>query len=568
MGIDAYIDEIKSRLDIVDVVSQYVPLKQVGRNYRGLCPFHVERTPSFTVSPEKQIFYCFGCGVGGDVIKFLQLIEGVEFSEALEKAAEMAGVDISKVPSGEGTGFDKKKRLKKIHAILAKAFASFLKSSLGEEARKYLKGRGISPLWWETFKLGFAPSGVDLAAMLLNRGFSRDDLVSSGVFTYKNGNFVSKFKNRVIIPITDHNGDVIAFGGRVIGEGEPKYLNSPETPIFRKGKVLFGYHLAREAVRKNGRVILVEGYMDVISMHVAGFSETVASLGTAFTVEQAKRISLITQNVYILYDGDDAGRKAAFRASRAFYAVGVEPKIVQLPQGMDPDDFVKVHGTEELGRLIEEASTPVDLLLEAGKVGSMSKRDVAKRVFELLEDTKDPLVVDSVLSYVSERLSIPFEDLRNSFFGKKRNVVKKAQESADQKGAWERKLIVELLKRQDLWDRYKGRISPEIFSDGDVAFVVGRLLEGVSLQDLASQLDGERLKIVAEVLFEESGDSEELETLLHRLDRKIAYWELERIKRKVLELQSRGASKEEYAPLVSEYMAKLREVKSLGGGAA
>ena len=567
MGIDAFIDEVKSRLDIVDVVSLYVPLKRVGRNYQGLCPFHIEKTPSFTVSPERQMFYCFGCGVGGDVIKFIQLIEGLDFLEALERAADMAGMSLEDLKLDLGPDREKKSRLKKLHGILAEAFCSFLKTDLGKGAREYLKKRGVSPLWWEVFRIGFAPEGMDFAASLMKRGFTREELTASGIFYPKGSGLVCRFAGRLMIPICDFSGDVVAFGGRIIGEGEPKYLNSPESPIFQKGKILFGFYQARERIRSRNRVILVEGYMDVISMHAFGFAETVASLGTAFTKDQAVRISRLTRNVYILYDGDSAGRKATLRAAKAFYAVGIEPKVVLLPEGSDPDDFVRAKGADALGDLIEQAKGPIDLIAEEVSKGSLSKGIAVERAMELIDEVVDPVLVDSVLSYVSEIFKLPLEDLKASYLLRKRKkpaFKRDRKESRDASSVgWERRVMIAIIRDPVLYERWKDRLAPELFMDRAVAKIAKGIASGKTPEELMGELEGEAAKILGMALFNQDDASYDPpdEDCWRKLESRALRYEAEQLKR-----MAATAAASERRRLMRLYMEKIKESKAMGGG--
>ncbi|BAT70946.1 DNA primase [Thermosulfidibacter takaii ABI70S6] len=560
MGLDAYIDEIKARLDIVDVVSTYIPLKRVGRNYVGLCPFHIEKDPSFTVSPDKQIFYCFGCGMGGDAIKFIQLMDGIEFPEAVKKAAEMAGVEID-FSSHAKVEVQEKSRLKQLHSLVAEAYTSFLKADVGKRAREYLKNRGISAVWWEFFKIGYAPSGIDLSQMLLKRGFTRDELERSGLFSYKNGKFYSRFFDRVMIPILDAKGDVVAFGGRIIDRGEPKYLNSPETPIFSKGKILFGLPQARSYIRERQRAIVVEGYMDVISMHVAGFQETVASLGTAFTVDQAKMLSRLTRDVYLLYDGDEAGKKAAFRASKIFYSIGLEAKVVVLPGGMDPDDFIREKGSDSLERLLEEAKPAVDIVLEDFRDGSFSRKVLVDRVLELLEETRDPIVVDSVLGYVSDRINVPFEDLKTAYEARispKSRRANKEKPLPRREIKWERELLIAFLRDRELWGQWKDRIYPDCFEDPVVKSLIDKLLHYEDVAQFSHELKSGEMALVGKAFFENC--KVDVDGVLVLLEKRLKKRELEELKKRISELKERNTG--EYKQLVTAYMERLRQIKS------
>ncbi len=566
MGIDAFIDEIKSRLDIVEVVSGYVQLKRVGRNYQGLCPFHIEKTPSFTVSPDKQIFYCFGCGVGGDVIKFIQLIEGIEFWEALETAAQMAGVSMEEIKPEEGKSLKERERLRELHELLANSFSSILKSSAGEPARQYLKGRGISPLWWDVFRIGYLPADFDVASLCLKRGFTRQELTSTGIFYPSNGRLVCRLKERVIIPICDHNAKAVAFGARVIEKGEPKYLNSPETSIFQKGKLLFGLHLAREHIRKKGRAVLVEGYMDVIAMHVAGFQEAVASLGTAFTKHQAQRLSRIAREVVILYDGDEAGRRASMKAAGAFYAVGLEPKIALLPEGLDPDDFLKKEGKEALEEVLSTATRPVDLLLKGTREGALGAKAAVERVFELLDEASDPLVVDSVLRYAADALKLPFDDVK-ARFSERRALRRKRRVQRTEKGRipWEKDVLVRMLREAGDLPSCKERLSPESFRDPVVRSLVRKILEAKDLQELARSAEGEEMEILAAGLLRDEEEAEgEMDRIISiKAEEKRLRAEINRLKK----LISSSKSEEEREGLVRLWMEKIKALKALKGGA-
>ena len=421
MGINFLLDEIKSRLDVVDVVSAYVPLKRVGRNYVGLCPFHIEKTPSFTVSPDRQMFYCFGCQVGGDVIKFIQLIVGLDFLDAVEKAAEIAGVEVDL----KGFSPEEKRnrdRLKELHRVLAEAYANFLRTDVGRRAREYLKDRGIQPLWWDVFKIGYAPSGFDLSQMLLKRGFTEQELVASGLFTKRDGRFLPKFFERIMIPICDNKGDVVAFGGRVLGEGEPKYLNSPESPLFDKSRSLYGLHLAKDAIVKSRTAVIVEGYTDTIMAHQFGIDNVVATLGTALTAEHARALSRYADRIILVFDSDNAGQKAADRSIDIFFAQQIEVRIVTLPEGNDPCDFILENGSDAFRGFLETAVDALDYKwqitlerLESADTVNGRKQAVVEfmtviaNAFE--HGTMDTIARGFMLNHVSQLLKMPAEQI-------------------------------------------------------------------------------------------------------------------------------------------------------------
>ncbi len=536
-------DEIRSRLDIVDVVGEYLSLKRVGRNYVALCPFHAEKTPSFTVSPDKQIFYCFGCGKGGDVIKFVMLMEDLSYFEAVRLLANRLGIDVDEKELVEGES--KSFKLINLHAELRLLFSKFLKSEVGKKARDYLRDRGIDAYYWERFGLGFCPDDSVVADILIKKGFTKSDLLDSGLFGLRGDLIYPKFRNRITIPITDFAGRVIAFGGRVIdGTEEPKYLNSPETPIYSKGRYLFGWPIARESIKHRDRVILVEGYMDVISMHVAGFSETVASLGTSLTKQQAERLMMLTRNIYIMYDGDSAGLKASLRASRILYSLGIEPRIVRLPEGEDPDSLArKDPGLIE--SLIENALTPIDLILEEERLeeGIFSKKMVVERALELMEDTEDPIVVDSFIDYLSGKLDIPKTFLKLTLEGKKKSfTISKRKDgnrstsgSPDRKVLWERALLKWCLDDRELLDMLSDRIVEVEYRDPLVSKILPSLVSTGNINELVVNLSENLQKELLSLIFSEDRILP-IEEVLTIFDRKVKESRFKRLKAQIMSM--------------------------------
>ncbi len=354
---DDIIEEVRSRSDIVDVVSQYVKLTRKGSSYFGLCPFHNEKTPSFSVTPGKQMYYCFGCGAGGNVFTFLMEYENYSFVEALEHLAERAGVELPKAEySKEAKALaDRKLALLEIHKQAAKYYYYLLRNARGERALSYLENRKITRETMQKFGLGYADqSGVSLYQYLKSHDYSDELLRESGLFLAdeKRG-MHDKFWNRVIFPIMDVNHRVIGFGGRVMGDGKPKYLNSPETKIFDKSRNLYGLYAAR-STREN-YLILCEGYMDVISMHQAGFTNAVASLGTALTAGHANLLKRYTKEVLLLYDSDEAGIKAALRGIPILKEAGISARVVDLAPCKDPDEFLKARGREAFKERLAKA---------------------------------------------------------------------------------------------------------------------------------------------------------------------------------------------------------------------
>ncbi|MBU1200348.1 DNA primase [Patescibacteria group bacterium] len=341
------VEEIKRKVNIVSVVGEYVTLKNTGRNHKGLCPFHGEKTPSFMVNEELQIYKCFGCGKGGDVIKFLMEIEGLEFVEALEKLAKRAGVELKKLRVDSRGG--EKRRMLEIHSLASEYYHYLLtEHKVGEVARKYLLDRGLNEKIWKTFKLGFSLSTWDGLSkfLILKKGFKEGELVSAGLSIKGNrGGVYDRFRGRVMFPLLDSGGKVVGFSGRVIPElarkDEPKYINSPETLIYHKSQMLFGLSQARQAIREKGRVVVVEGELDMISSYVSGVTETVAIKGSALTEEMVERLARLCNLVILALDADEAGEEALRRSVETLEKRGLEVKVVYWSDGKDPDELAR-----------------------------------------------------------------------------------------------------------------------------------------------------------------------------------------------------------------------------------
>ena len=363
---DNFMQELSARNDIVEVVSEYVHLgRRSGSNMFGLCPFHNEKTPSFSVNPDKQIYHCFGCGKGGDVISFIMEVENLTFPEAVEKLARRAGMAM---PEQEFDAQSRKKaRIIALNRDAAAFFYSQLSTPAGKAACDYMIKRQISPVTAKNFGLGCAPdTWTGLIDAMREKGYSELEMFDAGLVKRgKNGGFYDAFRNRLMFPVIDVTGKVIGFSGRILGDGEPKYLNSPETAVFSKSNNLFAMNLAKKS--KSGYIILSEGNIDVVSLHQAGFDSAVASLGTSLTREQAKLISRYTNQVIIAYDNDGAGIKAAQRAIEIFEKLDVKVKILRMNGAKDPDEFIKLKGAGAFRNLLEASEDQVDYRLRAVK---------------------------------------------------------------------------------------------------------------------------------------------------------------------------------------------------------
>ena len=363
-------EEVRAAADIVKIVGEYVKLRKAGVNLVGLCPFHQEKTPSFAVHPVKQIFHCFGCGVGGNVFKFLMLIENLSFPEALQRVAEKAGVKLTKYyrDAPSDTAAREREALQKIHEVAARFFAAQLGATVeGRAARTYLADRGLSDEVISHFRLGYAPSeGHTLLKHLEAAGFSPEMMERSGlVLAEAEGRRrLDRFRRRIIFPIARESGAVVAFGGRALGEDLPKYLNSPETPIYTKSRVLFHLDRAAQAIRKTDEAILVEGYMDAIAVASAGFEQVVASCGTSLTASQARLLARYTRRVVVNYDPDSAGLAATERSLEILLEEGLACRVLALPGGLDPDAFIRREGSAAYGERLKTAPSYLDYVAE------------------------------------------------------------------------------------------------------------------------------------------------------------------------------------------------------------
>ena len=416
---DELIEEVRSRNDIVDVIGSYVRLKKKGSTYFGLCPFHNEKTGSFSVSPNKQMYYCFGCGAGGNVFTFLMQYENFTFGEAMQSLADRVGIELpqQEMTSAQRREADRRTRLLEINKEAAKYFYTLLRSPRGQKAYQYFKKRELSDETMQKFGLGYSDQySDDLYRYLRKKGYDDDILKDSGLITIdemRGGH--DKFWNRAMFPIMDVHNRVIGFGGRVMGDGEPKYLNSPETRIFDKSRNLYGLNIAR-TTRKN-QLLLCEGYMDVIALHQAGFDNAVASLGTALTSGHANLLKRYTKEVYLTYDSDGAGVKAALRAIPILKEVGIVTKVINMRPYKDPDEFIKALGAEEYQKRIDEAENSflfeIRIMQENYDMNDPeSKTAFYNEIAQKLLGFSEELERNNYIEAVAEKYQIGFDNLR------------------------------------------------------------------------------------------------------------------------------------------------------------
>lgn len=422
------IQKVKEENDIVDVISETVKLKRAGRNYSGLCPFHHEKTPSFSVSADKQIYKCFGCGEAGNVITFVMKTKNLTFPEAVKVLADKANIDLElddNKDAGRKNSFEK---LYKLNVEAARYFFNCLQKN--DNAKKYLLNRGITESTIRSFGLGYSLNIWDgMLKHLKNKGFTELDMINDGlIIKSQKGSCYDRFRNRIIFPVFDYKGKVIGFGGRVLDDSKPKYLNSPETPLFKKGINLYGLNFAIKS--NNSRMlIIVEGYMDCISLHQQGITNAVASLGTALTINQAKLIKRYADKVIISYDADTAGQMATMRGLDILKQVGLEVRVLTVPQGKDPDEFVRNNGKDAFLKLMDEALPLIDYKIKVIREESNLKNsnDVikyAEKALDVISDL-DPIETEIYIKKLSEETKVREQALFDMLNNKIQKNVKK-----------------------------------------------------------------------------------------------------------------------------------------------
>lgn len=406
-------DAILQRADIVEVVSEYLPLKKKGANYWALSPFKPEKTPSFAVSPTKQIFKCFASGKGGDVIRFVMEMEGLSYNEALRKLAEKYDIPLTETPSkANAASRDRQRYL----ALYNEAMRFYQERLPGSPAESYLSRRGVSQQMIEAFQLGYAPpEGSVLTAHLLHLGYPEEALIMAGLSarSEQTGRLYDRFRGRVIFPIQDEQGAVIAFAGRALGDEHPKYLNSPDTPFYQKSEILYGLHQARAALRKDNAALVVEGYMDVISLHQAGFSQAVATCGTALTPQHLQRLRRYTRRLSLLYDSDEAGQAATKRAIFSALSAGLFVYVVSLPQAKDPDELLQAHGVDALKAALAAQESWVSYLVRHSGTQPEQRYHLIQQLGEAIHSMPDPLLRRVYAEEIEKILNIPLDFWEN-----------------------------------------------------------------------------------------------------------------------------------------------------------
>ncbi len=481
------IREIRETCSIVEVISQYVSLKKVGRNHKGLCPFHNEKTPSFVVSEDKNFFHCFGCGASGDVFSFLMKHDGLNFQEAVKILADRTGVVVPQKPLSPREKKQKSEREKlfEINETAAQLYHErLLDDRRAAEARRYLQNRGISRETIEAFRLGFAPNSWEtIAGSLENDARALQLALKAGlIISKKSGQYYDRFRNRIMFPIFNVSRRIIGFGGRIIGSGEPKYLNSPESAVFSKRHNLYGLHAAGEAVRREGAAILVEGYFDVLTMYQNGLKNTVAALGTSLTEQQAGILRRYTPDIVAVFDADSAGEKAMIRSLEPFQKQGVAARLVMLPEGDDPDSYVRRHGAGAFSERIEKAGLLFDYVIES----VLQRHDLTspegivsacREIAPLLKNIEDTFKRELYVQKLSQRLGVRETRLLDILADKNKGVPAPTEKNTVSLKNAEHTIVQLLIAKPALLQAIDADELINDFSSSDLSAIVAALRE-------------------------------------------------------------------------------------------
>lgn len=528
------IEEIKRQTDIVDLISQYFPLKKLGKNYRALCPFHTEKAPSFYVSPEKGIFYCFGCKKGGNAINFLIEYEKMDFPTAVKSLAKRLGIEI------ETTKGLKYKDIYEANEIACQFYALCLTKAIGRRGQNYLTDRKIDIEKLQDFRLGYSPSSGGLVTYARQKGLSTQSLLKAGLISQSaSSRSLEVFRDRLIFPILNLSGRIIGFGGRSIDDQhKPKYLNSPETPTFKKGDILYGLYQAKKAMRIKNEAILVEGYFDLLSLFQRGINNLCAPLGTSLTERQAMLISRFAKKVNILFDGDLSGIKAALRAIGLLINAQVDVFVTSLPEDSDPDCFVNESGVDELKEAIESAVDFFHFYKKMSKPETVEQEvTLIKDLIQIIGNINDPIRFDRYLKYASHVFDIPVETIKKTMGGRTEVPHKPVRQTRLMP---EEKLIAMILNMREHFAEFKSILVPEDFSVPGVRRLYKQLVDRGDIDidnALASADEDLRQKVYSIIM---RGESVSKEALLESLKRHKSSVEETRIRTKISEARTKG----------------------------
>ncbi len=518
------IDQVRTANDIVDVISERLQVRKAGQNFRALCPFHQEKTPSFNVSPERQIYHCFGCGAGGNVITFLMEYEKLTFPEALRELADRAGIALPRRGSEQGAEEDP---IYEANRAAAAFFRECLAGETGGAARAYVASRGLRDETLKLLDVGYAPPGWDsLLKAAARAGIQPALLEEAGlVIRREGGGWYDRFRDRLVFPLQLPGGRVAGFGGRSLGDQEPKYLNSPETRVYHKGRYLYGLAQARTAIRATREAVLVEGYMDLAALHEAGFTNTVASAGTALTPDQARTLAKLADKVFVAYDGDSAGTTAAVKAAELLVALGLKVRLVRLPDGTDPDSFVRASGPAAFRDVLEGALDFIDFVVALHPPRTPEAREAAARgLLETVVRIEDPLKADLMLEKIASVLSIGRSALSRACDARRSDLASSRRPAEGGAGpgriggdpaslAAQKGLLALAIAGGDAARRVRAEVSPSEFTDLRLRAIAERVYAvgdgGIDIAGLAQGLGREEASLLTEVSVLPADDGED-----------------------------------------------------------
>ena len=589
---DEIIEEVRQTNDIVDVISQYVRLKRSGRNYFGLCPFHNEKSPSFSVSPDKQIFHCFGCGVGGNVFTFLTKIEGIGFVEAVQTLAERANIQL---PTLESSGDSKKEELKtkvyKVNEFTANFYHENLYKPDAKIAQEYVKKRKLTNDTLKSFKIGFSGKFDELYRALKQNGFEDREILESGLVNRNdNGRYIDRYRNRLMFPICDVRGRVIAFGGRVLDDSKPKYINSPENIVYSKGRHLFGLNVAKKYdIKKN--LLIVEGYMDVISLHQRGIHNVVASLGTAMTQQQGYLLRNSTEQIILSYDSDEAGLNAILRALEILQNMGCDIRVLQMEGAKDPDEFVIKYGNARFQALIDKALSVVEFKVKVLKQrlnldNTSDKIKFLNEIAKLIAKVENTMEREVYIEKISKEYDVSKEAIYaevNKLTYKQRNTEKaleksrpvilhKKNEETNVPEATKRRentiLSILLIGELSIFNTIKQNIKIEDFKYPLNKQIAKKLYEefekgNININGIIDNLNEEEQNHITMIMAEDYG-IENLEKAINDIIQNYEKEKLNERKFEILELLEEDLEKDEKISLekeLSDIIIKLAKIK-------
>ena len=573
------IERIRNTADIYDVVAQYVDLKKRGRNFFGLCPFHSEKTPSFSVAPDKQIYHCFGCGAGGNVFSFIVEHEKISFIEAVQQLGQKYGIDVDYQSGPSSKIFSS---LYELHDLAVKLYHNILFSEKGKSALDYLYNRGLNDDTIKTYQIGFAPDSWDTLSNTIKESSYKDAIYEkTGLFIKTDRGWRDRFRSRIMFPIYHQSGKAIAFGGRIFNSDDPaKYLNSPETPLYRKSEVFYGLHKTRDSIRKFSTAILVEGYTDFLQLVQLGIPNVVALSGTSLGKNHANQIRKFASKVYLAYDGDDAGVNATLRAGYVLFQAGVEPLVIPMPDDKDPDDWVREAGVNAFQEAMGSSMSLLLFHLQKKDVKNLSATDRSSTVKEILKEISlinDGIIRDDLLKSLSQELQLDEVEVFRLF--NSQTKIKKIQDNPEQSSTKDQpftnttqKAQLEIIRAiafnfDEVYPSMKNIIDFEIFDEPILQKIGLLLIEDKKSNDLPAIIDQfenmEDKKLVSEILFDElSADDPQLiiKECFSTIKKKLIKDQIKQARIQIREFESSGKDTKEIIIQVTKLQKTLQEL--------